>query len=126
VQPPRYHADLPASNPPGNDASDPLSLADRLFPPTPHFGREERQYVCPVCGFEYVHFGEGLRMTDGEYNPANLLRGRGPELQIPMWCENGHEWVLAFGFHKGQMFTNEAIFVGQDWWGEAMSGEEVA
>lgn len=55
-------------------------------------------FRCPVCDFEYTHFGKpSLRQTD-DYDVWN---GRGGALRVPMYCEAGHAWNLGIGFHKG-------------------------
>ena len=54
--------------------------------------------VCPVCGFEYVHLEEVVLKKSDDYT---AWEGRGDALRIPVWCENGHRWILRFGFHKG-------------------------
>lgn len=55
--------------------------------------------VCPVCGFDYTHIDKAEHDQRGEYASWS---GRGDAVRIAMYCENGHEWVVRFGFHKGQ------------------------
>jgi hypothetical protein len=99
-----------------------LALADRLFPERSEpYLKEERPYLCPVCGFDYVHFGDP-HVTDADYSLTRYTTVRGPELQIPMWCEERHTWVLIYGFHKGRIFVNEAITPGAEHpWDEAVA-----
>lgn len=56
---------------------------------------------CPVCQFEYVHFEPATFQSSDDYSAWG---GRGGALRIPMWCENGHSWVLRFGAHKGYTY----------------------
>jgi len=65
---------------------------ERLMIPWRDNNTEE--LACPVCGFQYIHLKE-TRKED--------FRGRGGCLMIPMYCENGHQWDLAFDAHKGQI-----------------------
>ena len=59
---------------------------------------------CPFCGFEYVHWGNPTVQDSDKYTAWS---GRGSCLRIPMWCEDGHSWRLAVGFHKG----NTVMFI---------------
>ncbi len=56
---------------------------------------------CPVCNFDYVHL-ERPTVVESHDNYEAWV-GRGDLIQIPMFCEEGHRWVLCFGFHKGQI-----------------------
>lgn len=58
---------------------------------------------CPICGFEYVHFGKPTYKS-GEDDYKAGWGGRGDLITIPMHCEDGCEWELSLGFHKGQVF----------------------
>jgi hypothetical protein len=56
------------------------------------------QLKCPYCGFPYVHFEKpSIKVTD-DYDAWD---GRGSAITVPMWCENGHEFTMGIGFHKG-------------------------
>lgn len=83
----------------------PHELADLLFPERPE-STPARQYRCPACASENVHI-EDPHVTAPDYSPTRLLDFRGPEIQIPMWCESGHEWQYVLAFHKGRLFTAE-------------------
>jgi hypothetical protein len=65
------------------------------------------QMRCPVCQFEYVHFGDAdnLRGNDNYETGTGL---RGDVIRIPMYCESEHYWNLEFGFHKGYTFVRVA------------------
>lgn len=80
------------------------------------YSNTESLIHCPVCGFEYNHFGfpdEDER--SGDYKVAYIVKGnddykagwggRGDMLVIPLWCENWHSWELCFGFHKGYILA---------------------
>lgn len=55
------------------------------------------QLLCPICKFEYVHYG-----------PVDI-KAKDSVFTIPMSCENGHEWELHMNFHKGYTFINYSI-----------------
>jgi len=65
------------------------------------------QLRCPVCGGEWVHIGDATNY-DGKdgYQARPVWDGRGDAVCIPMWCENGDEWVVRYGFHKGNSYIN--------------------
>jgi len=83
----------------------PMELADLLFPEHAE-STPARQYRCPACASENVHI-EDPHVTAPDYSPTRLLDFRGPEIQIPMWCESGHQWHFVLAFHKGRLFTAE-------------------
>lgn len=59
--------------------------------------------LCPVCKFNYNH----LRTIDTEDSSDKYLAswwGRGNLLVMDMECEEGHDWQLCIGYHKGQMY----------------------
>lgn len=58
---------------------------------------------CPVCGFEFVHFG---KLSWGFKDDYQNWEGKGQATRIPMMCENGHTWELRFGFHKGNTYVD--------------------
>lgn len=57
--------------------------------------------LCPVCSFEYVHFGTPETVSSDNY-PEEGIGYRGSVVRIPMNCENGHNWFFVVQFHKGQ------------------------
>jgi len=63
-----------------------------------------KQIVCPICGFEYVHF-LAAETDYGDDVMGSAWQGRGMAVKVPMWCECGHSWTLRLGFHKGQTFV---------------------
>lgn len=77
-----------------------LSLSDNPSAPE-EWGNH---LVCPMCGFEYVHFEDAVN-DHGTDIAGSAWSGRGGVIKIPMWCENGHVWVLRFGFHKGNTYA---------------------
>jgi len=63
-----------------------------------------KQVVCPMCGFDYVHFLPA-ETDHGNDVAGSAWHGRGMAIRIPMWCEMGHTWTLRLGFHKGYTFA---------------------
>lgn len=59
--------------------------------------------LCPMCGYNYVHFGEPLYKCSGD-KWGVAWRGRGNAIKIPMYCEDDHKWDLVIGHHKGETF----------------------
>ncbi len=73
------------------------------------FGEWGSKLQCPVCGYDYVHFGAPeYRESDG----YSAWSGRGAAIYIPMTCEGNHAWMLRIGFHKGQSFLD--VILGED------------
>ena len=62
----------------------------------PEWGNQVR---CPICHNLYVHIENPLESTITPWS------GHGNAIGLPMWCENGHKWILRFGFHKGYSFV---------------------
>jgi hypothetical protein len=66
---------------------------------------------CPVCGYEFTHFESPKEFSSDSYDAPiwGKLGGRGNILIIPMWCEQDHLFIKAFGYHKGNSyeFTKE-------------------
>ena len=60
-----------------------------------------RTVCCPKCGFFYVH----------PENPIIGDDGRSHTIGIPMWCECGAKWTLAFHFAKGNLAACPEDFV---------------
>jgi len=65
--------------------------------------REEELLRCPICNFDYQHFGDPERISGKDDYKA--WHGRGDLLRIPFWGECGHNWYICIGFHKGQSFA---------------------
>ena len=58
--------------------------------------------VCPVCGFGYVHFKKPVAKKGNDKYEA--WDGKGDCIEIEMYCEEGHEWKVVLGAHKGNAF----------------------
>lgn len=67
----------------------------------------EKQIVCPVCKFNYVHFREAVNKRGNDNYEAWV--GKGSSIEIPMFCEEGHNWVMVIGHHKGNTYTFNKI-----------------
>lgn len=83
---------------------------DYQIDPEKHFltvdvgGKEfEQVIVCPVCGFEYNHFGKPILESGNDSYEASW-NGRGDLISINFECEQSHKWTMCFGFHKGNTF----------------------
>jgi hypothetical protein len=63
------------------------------------------QLLCPVCKFEYVHHLNISVVIDGKDEYAASKCVRGSVIAIPMYCEDGHNFVYCLGFHKGNVKT---------------------
>jgi hypothetical protein len=62
----------------------------------------DQQVLCPICNFEYVHFEPPSYYNSQDRGYA--WSGRGDAIRIPCWCENGHQFWIVIGFHKGYSF----------------------
>ncbi len=60
---------------------------------------------CPICNFEYNHI-DGVETQKGndKYETEYESVCRGDALIIKMHCENGHNYRIVFGAHKGWMY----------------------
>ena len=58
--------------------------------------------ICPVCGYDCIHYNEPI-LVDGK-DSYEAWGGRGDCLRIPMLGECGSKFDLCFGYHKGQTF----------------------
>jgi hypothetical protein len=78
------------------------------------YGKTAWKVNCPYCRGEedYVHFGKVREQQSDDYT---AWEGRGDAIRIPMYCEDGHEWTLLFGFHKGFTFTRIESGVEKDY-----------
>ena len=66
------------------------------------YGTDETTLKCPVCGYDYNHVAEPVIQPTDDYD---FWAGRGTLVSLPFWCENGHKYLLCFGFHKGNITT---------------------
>lgn len=73
-------------------------------------GKSDYHLLCPVCGFEFVHFGAPqLLAGNDDYSAAPDKWVRGHVIEIPMNCESSHRWRLQLGFHKGYTLVRSVI-----------------
>lgn len=78
-----------------NDYDGSFSACDAAF--------TSNKLLCPRCHFDYIHLGPA-RVINGEDN-YKAWHGRGDLVAIDAWCEDGHQFQICFGFHKGQTFA---------------------
>ena len=78
--------------------------------------------ICPVCGDAYIHpvglecrspgRREGLLRVDARgifIDPEVGAVGRGVQITLRFWCEQGHRFDYVLSFHKGQTFVEPLI-----------------
>ncbi len=65
-------------------------------------GDDDLTILCPTCDFDYVHHKSETIVIDGEDAYKASKRVRGDVISVPMFCENGHEFQMNIGFHKGR------------------------
>ena len=58
---------------------------------------------CPICDCENTHVRDITNAFSDDYME---WYGRGSAQRISMYCEEGCEWVVRFGQHKGYTFFN--------------------
>ena len=59
---------------------------------------------CPDCGSHEVHFLKpSYKDGNNNYESTEDSWVRGDVIEIPMYCEHGHEWIMQFGQHKGSL-----------------------
>jgi hypothetical protein len=63
----------------------------------------DNKIICPVCGDTFVHIETAVN-KNGEDN-YQAWEGRGDAVEIPMWCEHDHNWIMILGFHKGNTYV---------------------
>jgi hypothetical protein len=69
-------------------------------------GVSPQKILCPICKWDYVHLNGIVEKISGNDNyEARPAIVRGGVLLIKAWCEAGHSFNVAFGFHKGYTFT---------------------
>lgn len=90
-----------------------------LIPVTTAFS--EPALVCPECGFEYVHpvaveccpaGPKGFVRIDAKgvhLDPASAPYGRGVDIMLNFFCENGHLFTYRLKFHKGLTFLERTV-----------------
>ena len=62
------------------------------------------QIQCPDCGSHEVHFKKpSYKDGNNNYESTEDSWVRGDVIEIPMYCEHGHEWIMQFGQHKGSL-----------------------
>ena len=57
--------------------------------------------TCRVCGLEYVHVMAVEKLEGNDNYEARPDMVRGDVVRVQFECEDGHEFYLCFGFHKG-------------------------
>lgn len=99
-----YQSPLPFSKPVVREGGNDLLLKN--FIPSDRtldaFGA--KKLCCPICGFDYVHFGTPKHI-DGK-DSYKAWEGRGDAILIDMDAECGDSWTLQIGFHKGFTFLS--------------------
>ena len=60
--------------------------------------------MCPVCGNNYTHTGEPVKMLETQQNAVDEpgVRIRYYAYRFPAYCEDGHSFELYVGQHKGE------------------------
>lgn len=67
---------------------------------------QPQKILCPVCRFNCVHLEGDVEIVEGNDNyDARPGIVRGGVILIKGWCEAGHHFDLAFGFHKGSTYA---------------------
>lgn len=64
----------------------------------------EKLMGCPVCGMQYVRFADAAVIIAGNSCYQARPNVRGNVICLPGQCEDGHQFTLCFGQHKGQTF----------------------
>lgn len=105
----------------------PVAPPQPVKPPHLNVGEDPDDWgspmTCPGChpvvdgnvfgAYDYVHLqgvsiNQGGEITRVDSSGTKLQRGavvgRGSLIEIMMKCENGHDFLLAFQFHKGNVF----------------------
>lgn len=59
---------------------------------------------CPICNFEYNHIESIKTQTSDDYSSDFGDVFRGNATIIYMTCENGHDYRVVFGSHKGWLY----------------------
>jgi hypothetical protein len=59
---------------------------------------------CPICKFEYNHIIGFEKLNGGDGYKSGVEGIRGDVLVLYCECENGHEYKIMFGEHKGMVY----------------------
>jgi hypothetical protein len=62
------------------------------------------QLACPTCEIQYGLMGDPERLSYKDGGAAKWS-GYGDLVVLPVRCDEGHEWELCIGFHKGTLTT---------------------
>jgi HNH endonuclease len=60
--------------------------------------------ACPVCGFEFNHVRD-IRVVKAHEAYGAGWFGRGDLFVISGYCEEGHDWEVCLGEHKGTVYV---------------------
>lgn len=63
---------------------------------------DERYVCCPICGHECTHLGD-VRID------TNIACGNQGNVSIVFNGECGHQWILIFSGHKGNVSYGTAV-----------------
>jgi len=70
-----------------------------------------RCLLCPICGDINTHstgFSDVYELPGNDgYESGREVRG--DVIAVPMRCENGHNFEINIGFHKGQTYLSVSI-----------------
>lgn len=75
----------------------------------------EKEVLCPICKFDYtfpikVETNSGGKITEvtaeGTKMDIGVAEGRGVVISITFQCEDGHQFVKEYKFHKGITFES--------------------
>mgnify|MGYP003474224453 FL=1 len=61
--------------------------------------------ACPICSFDYNYISKPIFEDGADNYKSSAPAYRGHLVRIPFVCENGHNWEICFGFHKGNTFV---------------------
>ncbi len=59
--------------------------------------------ACPKCKDHYVHFRRPRYIKSGDVSGV-AWEGRGDAIKLELYCEQGHDWTIRLGHHKGQTY----------------------
>lgn len=82
----------------------PWDLSPLFAKPQPDGGwvQGEVSLWCPACGFGYTHLTAGRRVT--KRADWYLLNNGDEAFILTGYCENGHDFEIAFSQYKGHTF----------------------
>lgn len=58
----------------------------------------DKLFICPFCGFEYVHI-EDVEKSKSDESRSEI------DVQLKCSCENGHNYRIEFNHHEGNTFV---------------------